>query len=150
MVDERLGGVAGSTHMTGVGKEKKAREVVFFQRQGAAGATLDTISVRADGTATHEKRYGGAGGRFRERVLREDTLPKIRRALAKLPATDSITRGTPPPGTANYLLRYKGRTWTGRAGAIAPSARPAVRLLDGIIDAKGVVRTTRTRQTHSQ
>lgn len=151
VLDERLGGVAGSTHVAGVGKEKKAaREVVFFQRQGAAGATLDTISVRTDATATHEKRYGGAGGRFRERVLRKSLLPRLRRALTKLPDGDTLTSGTPTPNGANYLLRYEGRTWTGRAGAIAPSARLAVKLLDGIIDGEGVVKTTRTRQTHSQ
>jgi hypothetical protein len=125
-----------------------ARTLVYFQRQGAAGATLDTITVRADGTATHEKRYGGAGGRFRELVLRRGALPRLRRALAGLPRGGStLTRGSPPPGGANYLLRIRGRTLTGRAGAIAPRARPAVKLLDGFIDGIGVREYTREHAT---
>jgi hypothetical protein len=150
IVDERLGGVAGATHSSVVGQEKKARELVFFQRQGAAGATLDTISVRVDGTATHDMRYGGAGGRFREYVLRAGLLPRLRRALAKLPPGDTLERGAPPAEGANYLMRYDRRTLTGRAGGIDPAARPAVRLLDNLIDGIGVARVTRTNQTHSR
>ena len=63
----------------GVGKAKKAPELVFFQRQGAGGATLDTFTVRRDGTAPLEKRYGGAGGRFKELELREGVLPRLGR-----------------------------------------------------------------------
>jgi hypothetical protein len=148
VLGEQVGGVAGATHTTGIGKAKKARELVFFQRQGAAGATLDTISVRVDGTATHEKRYGGAGGRFKELVLRHGSLAKLRRVLAQLPSRDSLARGTPPPGGAVYIMRYRGRTLAGRAGAIAPAARPAVELLDHFIDGEDV-KVTRTRQTHT-
>jgi len=130
--------------------EPKARELVFFQRQGAAGATLDTLSVRADGTATHEMRYGGAGGRFREYVLRDGVLARIRRALARLPGGSTMTRGSPPPGGAQYLLRLQGRTLTGRAGGIAAPARPAVALLDGVIDGHGVAGSKLVTQTHSR
>ena len=49
---------------------RKASPLVYFQRQGEAGATLDTITVRADGTATLQKRHGGAGGRFKEQAAR--------------------------------------------------------------------------------
>src|SRR5215207_6243499 len=123
--------------------------LVFFQRQGAGGATLDTFTVRRDGTATLEKRYGGAGGRFKELVLREGSLPRLERALAGLPGGDTLTRGSPPPGGAQYLVRYRGRTQTGRQGAIAPAARPAVKLLDGFIDGIGVRRTTRESATNN-
>jgi hypothetical protein len=143
-LDEKLGGVAGSTHMV------KPRTVVFFQRQGAAGATLDTITVRSDGTAKHDMRYGGAGGRFREYVLRDGVVERIERALRRLPSGSTMTRGSPPPGGANYLLRYHGRTLTGRAGGIAPSAKPAVRLLDGLIDGSGVAKEKLVAQTHSR
>ena len=150
VVGEQLGGVAGSTHMSGIGKERKARELVFFQRQGAAGATLDTISVRVDGTATHDKRYGGAGGRFREYVLRKGALPRLRRALATLPRGSSFSHGTPTQGNANYLIRYRGRTMTGQAGSLDPSAKAAVRMLDNFLDGIGVEKTTRVNQTHAQ
>jgi hypothetical protein len=114
----------------------KPHTVVFFQRQGAAGATLDTITVRSDGTVEHDMRYGGAGGRFRELVLRDGVLARVRRALAKLPRGDSL--GVGKPGGAQYLMRYDGRTLTGLAGGIKPAAKPAVHLLDNLIDGIGV------------
>src|SRR5215207_2466771 len=92
--------------------------LVFFQRQGAAGATLDTFTVRRDGTARLEKRYGGAGGRFKDLELRAGQLPRLKAALARLPRTGTLTRGSPPAGRAQYLMRYQGRTQVGRQGAI--------------------------------
>ena len=129
--------------------KRAAPVLVFFQRQGAGGATLDTFTVRRDGTARLEKRYGGAGGRFKDLVLREGALPRLRTALAKLPDGDTLTRGSPAPGGAQYLVRYRGRTQTGRQGAIVPAARPAVELLDGFIDGIGVRRTTRENATNN-
>ena len=147
---ERLGGVAGATHLSGIGKEKQAPVLVFFQRQGAGGATLDTFTVRRDGSGRLEKRYGGAGGRFKDLELRHGMLPRLRTALAKLPRSGStLTRGSPPPGGAQYLLRYRGRTFTARAGGVVARARPAVRILDGFIDGIGVRRVTRESATNS-
>ena len=48
----------------------QAAELAFLQRQGEGGATQDTVSVRIDGTATYDRRHGGAGGRFKELELR--------------------------------------------------------------------------------
>jgi putative hemolysin len=126
-----------------------APALVFCQRQGEGGATLDAITVRSDGTATLEKRHGGAGGRFKEQVLRKGVLPKLRRALARLPAGSSLTRGSPPPGGTQFILRYRGRTQTAREGGIVPRARAAVKLLDGLINGVGIRQTTRDRATHT-
>jgi hypothetical protein len=134
----------------GIGKEKQAPVLVFFQRQGAGGATLDTFTVRRDGSGRLEKRYGGAGGRFKDLELRRGALPRLRAALAKLPRSGStLTRGSPPPGGAQYLLRYRGRTFTAREGGVVARARPAVRILDGFIDGIGVRRVTRESATNS-
>jgi hypothetical protein len=126
----------------------KARELVFFQRQGAAGATLDTISVRVDGTARHEKRYGGAGGRFKDEKLEPGQLAKLRRDLARLPRGDSLGLGA-VTGGATYLMRYDGRTRIGRAGGILRAARPVVKRLDGYIDGEGVGKPSRENATHA-
>jgi len=126
----------------------KPAEVVFFQRQGAAGATLDTLTVRADGGATLQKRYGGAGGRFKELRLKSGELAHVKRDLTRLPSGGSLTRGSPPPGGAQYLLRVGDRTLTGREGGIAPAARPLVRRLDGYIDGIGVHAVKTTTSTH--
>jgi hypothetical protein len=123
--------------------------LVFCQRQGEGGATLDAITVRRDGTATLEKRHGGAGGRFKEQVLRKGELPRLKRALAALPAGESLTRGNPPPLSTQFILRYRGRTQTARQGGIVPRARPAVKLLDGLINGIGIRQTTRDRATHT-
>jgi hypothetical protein len=147
IVRERLGGAAGSTHAANVGKPA---EVVYFQRQGAAGATLDTISVRADGSIRLQKRYGGAGGRYTDLQMKPGQMPRLQRALGRLPHSSTITRGSPLRGGAQYLLRLDGRTITGRAGGIAPAARPAVRMLDGYIDGVGVTQGKTAVRTHSQ
>jgi hypothetical protein len=126
-----------------------APELVFFQRQGAGGATLDTFTVRRDGTARLEKRYGGAGGRFKDLELRDGELPRLRTALARLPRSGaSLTEGSPPPGGAQYLVRHRGRTFTAREGGVIAAARPAVRILDGFVDGIGVRRVTRENATH--
>ena len=145
------GGAGGGSSASGTPAPiaAKAPVLVFCQRQGEGGATLDAITVRGDGTATLEKRHGGAGGRFKEQVLRAGELPKLRRALAALPRTgDSLTRGSPPPGGTQFLIRYRGRTLTAREGGIVPRARSAVALLDGLINGIGVRATTRERATH--
>jgi hypothetical protein len=123
--------------------------LVFFQRQGAGGATLDTFTVRRDGSSRLEKRYGGAGGRFKDLSLARGELPKLRDALARLPRKGStLTAGSPPPGGAQYLLRYHGLTFTAREGGVVPAARPAVRILDGFINGIGVRKPTRENATH--
>jgi len=123
--------------------------LVFFQRQGAAGATLDTFTVRRDGSGRLEKRYGGAGGRFKDLTLDKGELPRLRAALAHLPRSGStLTSGSPRSGGAHYLLRYRGRTFTAREGGVVPDARPVVRVLDGFIDGVGVQRVRRENATH--
>ena len=117
---ERLGGAAGSTHLSGIGKEKKAPVLVFCQRQGEGGATLDAITVRRDGTATLEKRHGGAGGRFKEQVLRKGELPRLERgARGAARRASSLTRGSPPPLSArsSSSATAGGRRPRARAGS---------------------------------
>jgi hypothetical protein len=53
----------GSTAGHG-GPAPRAPQLVFFQRNGGLAATLDAVTIRTDGAAHYEKRYGGAGGRF--------------------------------------------------------------------------------------
>jgi hypothetical protein len=128
----------------------RAPVLVFFQRQGAGGATLDTFTVRRDGSGRLEKRYGGAGGRFKDLELRHGVLPRLRAALGRLPRSGStLTQGSPPPGGAQYLLRYRGRTFTAREGGVVAVARPVVRILDGFIDGIGVRRVTRESATNA-
>src|SRR5919109_570502 len=72
---------------------RQAPELVAFQRNGGLAATLDTVTVRADGSAD---RLG-----------------------------------------ATYLLRYGGRTYAARQGAVPAVLRPALTTLDAIADGAG-------------
>jgi len=124
--------------------------LVFCQRQGEGGATLDAITVRRDGTATLEKRHGGAGGRFKEQVLRKGELARLKAALSKLPRSGAgLTHGNPSPGVAQYIVRYRGETLTAARGVTVPRARAAIGMLDDLIDGIGIRKTTRDRATHA-
>jgi hypothetical protein len=115
---------------------RQAPELVAFQRNGGFTATLDTVTVRTDGSTRADKRYGGAGRRYDDFRLRPTLLARLRAALARLPA--KLPRvGEGDPTGATYLLRYRGRTYAARQGAVPSALRPAVAALDAIADGAG-------------
>ena len=122
---------------------------MFFQRQGAGGATLDTVTVARGRERDAAEALRRRGGRFKELALRPGQLARVRRDLARLPSGANADRGGLRPGGAQYLLRHDGRTLTGRQGAIAPAARPAIRRLDGYIDGIGVRQVRTDAATHA-
>ena len=114
----------------------RAAELVNYQRNGGLAATLDTVSVRTDGSTRADKRYGGAGRRFDDFRLSAPVMARLRAALGRLPARipavgDGLRAG------ATYLLRYRGRTYVARQGAVPAALRPAVATLDAIADGAG-------------
>ena len=115
---------------------RRAAELVNYQRNGGLAATLDTVSVRSDGTTRADKRYGGAGRRFDDFHLSATVMARLRTALQRLPGR------VPAVGTgirlgATYLLRYRGRTYVAKQGAVPAALRPAVATLDAIADGGG-------------
>jgi hypothetical protein len=115
---------------------RKAAELVNYQRNGGLAATLDTVRVRTDGTTRADKRYGGAGRRFDDFRLSATVMARLRTALQRLPGR------VPAVGTgirlgATYLLRYRGRTYVAKQGAVPAALRPAVATLDAIADGGG-------------
>ncbi len=123
----------------------RAPELVAFQRNGGLAATLDTVTVRADGATRADKRYGGAGRRYDDFHLRADLLARLKAALARLPAR--LRRaGTGDRAGATYLLRYRRRTYYARQGAVPAVLRTAVSTLDSIADGAG--RDGRVRKVH--
>ena len=114
----------------------RAAELVNYQRNGGLAATLDTVSVRTDGSTRADKRYGGAGRRFDDFRLSAPVMARLRAALGRLPARipavgDGLRAG------ATYLVRYRGRTYVARQGAVPAALRPAVATLDAIADGAG-------------
>jgi hypothetical protein len=114
----------------------RAPELVNYQRNGGLAATLDTVSVRTDGSTRADKRYGGAGRRFDDFRLNARVLARLRAALHRLPVRipavgDGLRAG------ATYLLRYRGRTYVAKQGAVPAALRAAVATLDAIADGAG-------------
>ena len=108
---------------------RHAAELVNYQRNGGFAATLDTVSVRTDASTRADKRYGGAGRRFDDFRL---SAPVMARLRARIPAVgDGMRAG------ATYLLRYRGRTYVARQGAVPAALRPAIATLDAIADGAG-------------
>jgi uncharacterized protein YceK len=114
----------------------RAAELVNYQRNGGLAATLDTVSVRTDGSTRADKRYGGAGRRFDDFRLSAPVMARLRAALGRLPAREPAV-GDGLRAGATYLLRYRGITYVAKQGAVPPALRPAVATLDAIADGAG-------------
>lgn len=114
----------------------RAAELVDYQRNGGLAATLDTVTVRADGATRADKRYGGAGRRFDDFRLSAPVMARLRVALGRLPARSPAV-GDGVRAGATYLLRYRGVTYVARQGAVPAALRPAVCTLDAIADGAG-------------
>ena len=83
-------------------------------------------------------------------MLRQGELATLKAALAKLPRSGgSLTRGNPPPGGTQFLIRYQGRTLHRPPGCDVPGPGPPIRILDGLINGVGIDETTRERATHT-
>jgi hypothetical protein len=126
----------GSSTRTPSQPTPRAAELVAFQRNGGLAATLDTVTVRADGSTRADKRYGGAGRRYADFQLSPALFARLRAALARLPARLPRTGAGQPKGNT-YLLRYRGRTYAARQGAVPAVLRAAIATLDAIADGAG-------------
>ena len=120
----------------GHGVAPRAAELVNYQRNGGLAATLDTVTVRADGSTRADKRYGGAGRRFDDFRLSAPVMAHLRVALDRLPAHEPAV-GDGMRAGATYLLRYRGVTYVAKQGAVPAALRPAVATLDAIADGGG-------------
>src|SRR3954454_20011653 len=116
----------------GGGPAARARPLVFFQRNGGVAATLDAVTIGADGATHFEKRYGGAGGRFDDFRLSAPMLARVRAGLARVPAQAGAAAGV-----ATYILRYRGRAYAAREGAVPRLLRPLVAAPDDVLDGAG-------------
>jgi hypothetical protein len=131
-----LAGCGSASERPAATRPHRAAELVNFQRNGGLAATLDTVTVRADGTTRADKRYGGAGRRFDDFRLSAPVMARLRVALRRLPARAPAV-GTGMRAGATYLLRYRGLTYVAKQGAVPAALRPAVATLDAIADGSG-------------
>jgi hypothetical protein len=131
-----LAGCGSASEQHAPARAYRAAELVNYQRNGGLAATLDTVTVRADGTTRADKRYGGAGRRFEDFRLSAPVMARLRAALGRLPAREPAV-GDGLRAGATYLLRYRGITYVAKQGAVPAALRPAVATLDAIADGAG-------------
>ena len=117
-------------------RQGQAPELVNYQRNGGFAATLDTVTVRIDGSTRADKRYGGAGRRFDDFRLSAPVMARLRVALHRLPSRVPAV-GAGMPAGATYLLRHRGQTYVAKQGAVPSALRVAVGTLDAIADGAG-------------
>ena len=129
-------GGGGSTPSKTAPAQPHSPELVAFQRNGGFTATLDTVTVRADGATRSDKRYGGAGRHYYDFRLRPALFQRLRADLERLP-TRVPDVGTGDRQGATYLLRYDGRMYAARSGAVPAALRQVVATLDSIADGAG-------------
>jgi len=131
-----LAGCGSASERPAPSRPHRAAELVNFQRNGGLAATLDTVTVRADGATRADKRYGGAGRRFDDFRLSAAVMARLRAALERLPARAPAVGDGMRLG-ATYLLRYRGRTYAAKEGAVPAALRPAVATLQSIVEGSG-------------
>ena len=129
-------GTRAASHAGAPARRRQAPELVNYQRNGGFAATLDTVTVRIDGSTRADKRYGGAGRRFDDFRLSAPVTARLRVALHRLPARIPAV-GDGMRAGATYLLRYRGRTYVAKQGAVPGALRAAVGTLDSIADGAG-------------
>jgi hypothetical protein len=129
-------GPRAASHAGAPARPRQAAELVNYQRNGGFAATLDTVTVRIDGSTRADKRYGGAGRRFDDFHLSAPVMARLRVALHRLPARIPAV-GDGMRAGSTYLLRYDGRTYVAKQGAVPPALRAAVGTLDAIADGAG-------------
>jgi hypothetical protein len=131
-----LAGCGGASEHRAAPRPQRAAELVNFQLNGGLAATLDTVTVHTDGATRADKRYGGAGRRYEDFRLSAAFMARLRAALERLPAlAPAVGDGTRMGAT--YLLRYRGRSYAARQGAVPAALRPAVSTLRSIVEGGG-------------
>jgi len=131
-----LAGCGGTSRREAAPPPQRPAELVSFQRNGGLAATLDTVVVRSDAGTRADKRYGGAGRRYQDFRLSAAVMARLRAALRRLPPrAPAVGEGTRMGAT--YLLRYRGRTYVARQGAVPAALRPAVSTLRSIVEGAG-------------
>ena len=115
----------------------RAAELVNYQRNGGLAATLDTVSVRTDGSDARRqalRRRGPAVRRLPPERAGHGAPARGARPPARPHRPPSATACARAPPTS---LRYRGRTYVARQGAVPAALRPAVATLDAIADGGG-------------
>ena len=129
------GGQTRDAPLPAASSKPEVATLLTVQRNGGKTASLDLLTVRRDGSAELDKRYGGAGRRRSTFRITKARMAQIRRGLRAFPRRSS--KASAPKGSVTFLLRFEGRDHVAQEGALSARERPLIRALDGVIAGKG-------------
>ena len=123
---------------------RHGRELIVFRRVRYEGATLNVMTLYADGFLKIDVPNGGAGGaKFVSRATPR-AVRGVRRAIARTPWRHlSKRRVLFDRSGAYFMLHHRGEDHIARADGMSPDLKPLVTRLNAILigDARGERRT---------
>ena len=123
---------------------KHGRVVTVFRRVRYEGATLNVVTLYADGFIRIDVPNGGAGGaKFVSRTT-PSVVRGVRRTIARTPWQHlSKRRVLFDRSGAYFMLRHRGEDYIAMADGMSPDLKPLVTRLNAILvgDARGPRRT---------
>ena len=123
---------------------KHGRELIVFRRVRYEGATLNVMTLYADGFVKIDVPNGGAGG---AKFLAQATPRAVRRVRRLLESTPwrhlSKRRVLFDRSGAYFMLHHRGEDYIAMADGMSPDIKPLVTQLNAILvgDARGERRT---------
>jgi hypothetical protein len=109
-----------------------AGRLLAVQRLGGVVATSETLYVDRDGSATLDRRHGGAGRRIEHFHITRERMRAIRRGLRQVQAHPPRERAD-DPARVTYTLWASGHSYRAQQGLIERRARSLFRALEGVI-----------------
>ena len=107
--------------------------LLALQRLGGVVATSETLYVERDGTASLDRRHGGAGRRVEHFHISGERMAVIRRGLERLRAHPPREYADDPDRVA-YTLWASGHAYRAQPGRMDRSEERLFRALEGVID----------------
>ena len=115
-----------------------ARDLIVFRRVRYEGATLNVMTVRADGSLKIDVPNGGAGGAKFVSHLTPRALRGVRRAIAATPWRHlSRRRVRFDRSGAYFLLHHRGQDEVAMASGMSRDLLPIVTRLNAILTGSG-------------
>ena len=119
---------------------RHGREVIVFRRVRYEGATLNVMTLYADGFLRIDVPNGGAGGANFVSQATPRAMRGVRRAIARTPWRHlSKRRVLFDRSGAYFMLHHRGEDYVAMADGMSPDLKPLVTRLNAILvgDARG-------------
>ena len=123
---------------------RHGRKLIVFRRVRYEGATMNVMSLYADGFVRIDVPNGGAGAAAFESQATQRAMRGVRRAIARTPWRHLSKRKVFFDGSGAYfMLHHRGEDFIAMADGMSADLKPLVTRLNAILvgDARGERRT---------